>query len=85
MKYDIKPLITRRSTSVRNLTEPAPSKDDLKTILKIGARVPDHGKLTPFYFITFEGSARHEISPLLKDILSYFFLYKVLNTLSQLV
>src|ERR1700731_4679637 len=40
------------------MTPPGPSPAELETILTIGARVPDHGKLAPWRFIIFEGDAR---------------------------
>src|SRR6202051_4844015 len=40
------------------MTGPGPSPTELETILTIGARVPYHGKLTPWRFIVFEGDAR---------------------------
>ena len=48
----------RRSVKPREMSEPGPSPAQLETILTIGARVPDHGKLTPWRFIVFEGGAR---------------------------
>jgi nitroreductase len=51
-------LKTRRSMKPREMTAPGPSPAELDTILTIGARVPDHGKLTPWRFIVFEGDAR---------------------------
>jgi nitroreductase len=48
----------RRSVKPREMSEPGPSPAELETILTIGARVPDHGKLTPWRFIVFEGEAR---------------------------
>lgn len=42
---------TRRSVAPRLLTEPAPSESELETMLTIAARVPDHGRLTPWRFI----------------------------------
>ena len=48
----------RRSVKPREMGEPGPSPAELETILTIGARVPDHGKLTPWRFIVFEGDAR---------------------------
>jgi nitroreductase len=48
----------RRSVKPREMSEPGPSPVELETILTIGARVPDHGKLTPWRFIVFEGGAR---------------------------
>ena len=51
-------LKTRRSVKPREMTPPGPAAAELETILTIGARVPDHGKLAPWRFIVFEGEAR---------------------------
>ena len=51
-------LKTRRSMKPREMTGPGPSPAEIETILTIGARVPDHGKLAPWRFILFEGDAR---------------------------
>ena len=51
-------LKTRRSVKPLAMTAEVPSKEDIDTILTIAARVPDHGKLTPWRFIVFEGDAR---------------------------
>ncbi|MGY8663086.1 nitroreductase [Bradyrhizobium sp. UFLA05-109] len=51
-------LKTRRSVKPREMAGPGPSPSELDTILTIGARVPDHGKLAPWRFIVFEGEAR---------------------------
>ncbi|UZE51521.1 nitroreductase [Rhodopseudomonas sp. P2A-2r] len=51
-------LKTRRSVKPREMSGPGPSPAELDSILTIGARVPDHGKLTPWRFIVFEGDAR---------------------------
>lgn len=48
----------RKSPKVFDLAEPAPSADELDTMLAIASRVPDHGKLAPWRFIVFEGEAR---------------------------
>ena len=48
----------RRSVKPREMGGPGPSPAELETILTIGARVPDHGKLAPWRFIVFEGDAR---------------------------
>lgn len=52
-------LQTRRSVKPMELTEPGPSPAELDTLLAIASRVPDHGKLTPWRFLVFEGNARH--------------------------
>lgn len=54
-------LKNRRSSKITTLTTPAPSAEQLAEILTIAARVPDHGKYHPWYFIVFEGDARAEI------------------------
>ena len=51
-------LETRRSTKLKNMTPPAPTGQELSEILEVAARVPDHGKLNPWYFIVFEGDNR---------------------------
>jgi nitroreductase len=58
MRDTIDLLKSRRSVKPREMTPPGPSAAELETILTIGARVPDHGKLAPWRFIVFEGDAR---------------------------
>ena len=58
MPHTIDFLKTRRSVKPREMSGPGPSPAELETILTVGSRVPDHGKLTPWRFIVFEGDAR---------------------------
>ena len=51
-------LKTRRSFKPVELAGPGPSPAEIETLLTIASRVPDHGKLTPWRFIVFEGDAR---------------------------
>src|SRR5215472_6303327 len=51
-------LSTRRSRKAVELTAPGPSAGEIEKLLTIACRVPDHGKLTPWRFIVFEGEAR---------------------------
>ena len=51
-------LKTRRSVKPMELTGPGPTASELDMLLQIASRVPDHGKLAPWRFIVFEGSAR---------------------------
>jgi nitroreductase len=51
-------LSQRRSTSAVTLAEPAPSADDLETLLHLAARVPDHGKLSPWRFVILDGAGK---------------------------
>ena len=57
---DISFLNVRRSSSVKSLTGPAPSSAQIEQILTAASRVPDHNKLAPWWFVTFEGDARKE-------------------------
>jgi nitroreductase len=51
-------LKTRRSVKPVAMQGPAPSAADIETMLTVASRVPDHGKLTPWRFVVFEGGAR---------------------------
>ena len=51
-------LTTRRSFKAGELAGPAPSAAEVEKLLTVASRVPDHGKLTPWRFIVFEGEAR---------------------------
>jgi nitroreductase len=58
MPEAIELLSTRSSFKAAVLTAPGPSPGEVDKILTIASRVPDHGKLTPWRFILFEGDAR---------------------------
>ena len=51
-------LSTRSSFKAVELKAPGPSAAEIDKLLSIACRVPDHGKLTPWRFIVFEGDAR---------------------------
>ena len=51
-------LTSRRSVKPIELGGPGPTAAELATLLTVASRVPDHGKLTPWRFIVFEGDAR---------------------------
>ena len=51
-------LATRRSATAAQLAEPGPSAEEREALLRIAARVPDHRRVHPFRFLTFEGDAR---------------------------
>ncbi len=51
-------LKTRRSVGIGFLKEPGPTPDELREILTIGTRVPDHGKFAPWRLVVIEGAAR---------------------------
>jgi nitroreductase len=54
----LKLLTPRRSIKPVELGGPPPSPAEIDTLLTVASRVPDHGKLTPWRFIVFEGKAR---------------------------
>jgi nitroreductase len=51
-------LLTRRSVGMAFLQEPGPDAEQLRMILTIGTRVPDHGKLAPWRLILIAGDDR---------------------------
>lgn len=50
-------LETRRSRPAKTLRAPAPDRAALEAMLRIAARVPDHGKLEPWRFVVLSGAA----------------------------
>jgi len=61
-------LAKRRSASAMTLTAPGPDADQLADILRLAARVPDHGKLAPWRFVILQGAAKdafaEQVTPL---------------------
>lgn len=64
-------LARRRSASAMALHAPGPSDDELADLLRLAARVPDHGKLSPWRFVILRGEAKAafaaKIAPLAAD------------------
>ncbi len=63
-------LETRRSGKPRELVGPAPSDSELERMLAIAARIPDHGKLSPWRFVTVAGDQRGALAKLLREALA---------------
>ena len=61
-------LLMRRSAPVPRLAAPGPTFDQVKTMLSIAARVPDHGKLAPWRFIVFSGQARERAGDIIAEV-----------------
>lgn len=59
-------LQSRKSASAKAMGEPGPTQDQLREILTAAVRVPDHGKLTPWRFILFQGEARREAGQVMR-------------------
>ncbi|MHC5230377.1 nitroreductase family protein [Brucella sp. LJL56] len=54
-------LAQRSSTPISAISGPAPEGEELAALLKVAARVPDHGRLTPWRFILYRGDARLKV------------------------
>ena len=68
MTEAIELLKTRRSVKPQELSGPAPSASEIDTLLTVASRVPDHGKLTPWRFIVFDGEARRKAGDLIAQV-----------------
>jgi nitroreductase len=62
-------LETRRSAKPRELAGPGPTTQEMERILTIAARVPDHGKLAPWRFVTVADDQREALAALLREAL----------------
>jgi nitroreductase len=62
-------LETRRSGKPRELVGPGPSAEEMQRILTIAARVPDHGKLTPWRFVLVGDGERDALAELFRKAL----------------
>jgi len=60
----------RRSTKVGHLTEPGPSEAQVDALLRLAARVPDHGKLGPWRFVVIAGEARARAGEKLAEVIA---------------
>jgi nitroreductase len=58
----------RRSVAPQFLTAPGPDTDQLRELLTIATRVPDHGKLAPWRFIIFSGAAREKAADVVAQV-----------------
>lgn len=61
-------LSARRSYPARTLTQPAPDREQVETILSAALRVPDHGKLEPWRVIVLGATARARLAALAQEI-----------------
>ena len=61
-------LSRRRSIAPQFLGEPGPSSEQVETLLRLAARVPDHGKLAPWRFIVIAGAGRERLGAVALDL-----------------
>ena len=62
-------LESRRSGRAREMVGPGPTADELRHIIEIAARTPDHGKLAPWRFVVVAAEQRDEFAALLRRAL----------------
>jgi nitroreductase len=67
MNPTIELLMTRRSVSLRLLSAPAPTPEEVRTLLTIAARVPDHGRAVPWRFIVVGPAGGARLGELIAD------------------
>ncbi len=60
-------LKTRRSGKPRELIAPGPDDTQLRTMLEIASRTPDHGKLFPWRFVIVRPDQREALAALLES------------------
>lgn len=58
----------RRSVPPAALTFPGPSREELRRILDLAMRVPDHGLREPWRFVVIAGDARQELGKRLSPV-----------------
>jgi nitroreductase len=51
-------LARRRSAAALTLAAPGPTDEELRRLLRLAARAPDHGKLSPWRFTVLRGEAK---------------------------
>ena len=61
-------LFFRRSASAVTLKAPGPSADEIDLLIRIGFRVPDHGKIGPWRIVRFTPEAKGELVARLSDL-----------------
>ncbi|MCK6418701.1 MAG: nitroreductase [Alphaproteobacteria bacterium] len=61
-------LLRRRSVKLDLMTAPGPEPAQIENILRAASRVPDHGRMCPWYFLIFEGDARAKAGEIFQAI-----------------
>ena len=61
-------LARRRSGSALLLREPGPTAAEIDDLIRLAARVPDHGKLGPWRFVILEGAGKAAFAETLEAI-----------------
>ena len=59
-------LATRRSGKARDMIAPGPEADEVRELVALASRVPDHGKLAPWRFVHVPQSARAALAEVIE-------------------
>jgi nitroreductase len=60
-------LRSRYSLGIKHLAEPGPDDAQLRTLVEVALRAPDHGELMPFRFTVVRGEARQRMADLFEQ------------------
>jgi len=61
-------LARRRSAPAQTLGGPGPTPDQVRDLIALGARVPDHGKLAPWRFVVIEPGPKARLVEALRGV-----------------
>jgi len=67
MNSTIDLLLTRRSVPLRLLATPAPTPAEIRTLLTIASRVPDHARVVPWRFVVIGPAGGARLGDLIAD------------------
>jgi nitroreductase len=67
MNSTIDLLLTRRSVSPRLLAAPAPTPSEIRTLITIASRVPDHGRVVPWRFVVIGSDGGGRLGDMIAD------------------
>ena len=63
-------LARRRSTKIAEFAEPGPNAEQIDALIRLAARVPDHGKIGPWRFVIIEGEGSVRAGEKLADVIA---------------
>jgi len=61
-------MLTRISPPIQELKAPGPTGAEIETMIRAASRVPDHGRLEPWRFITYSGASREQVGEALAEL-----------------
>jgi nitroreductase len=61
-------MLSRISPPIQELKAPGPNDAEIETMIRVASHVPDHGRLEPWRFIVYRGSAREKAGELLAGL-----------------